>query len=103
MTIKTTAPRRVRLCRAPLAITPAGDIVVSVMGLEKGNTIARLVERAQRVGGKVFIGVVITGRVRAYALNDIEALAVDLGGRLGGALVARAKKQALRSRKPRPP
>lgn len=86
--------RRIVLDRSPLAFTSQGRLLIGMHVMAEGG-LDELVAAVREMGGRIFVGVAVEGRLREAMLKDIDDLAWDSGSRFGAAY-----KQARRRRRP---
>jgi predicted lactoylglutathione lyase len=79
-------PRRIRIERAPVAVTSSGALVLNLGFVKEGN-LDQLVTFAREVGGRVFVGLVVEGKHRTTLVRDVDDAAFDMAVRLGADVV----------------
>lgn len=83
--VGTVKRRRIILDRSPVAFTTQGRLVIGVHVVMDGD-FNKIVEVAREMGGRIFVGVAVDGRLRDRMLKDIDDLSWDSAARFGADL-----------------
>lgn len=81
----TMKKRRIILDRSPLAFTSQGKVIIGVHVMVDRD-FDGIIETVREMGGRVFIGVAVEGRLRDEMLKDIDDLSWDSAARFGADL-----------------
>ena len=75
--------RASNLIDAPMAVTSAGDVIISITHLEDTTDVSALVARLIDEGHTLFIGVAVPDRLRRELRKDVEDAGAEIVARLG--------------------
>lgn len=82
--------RRIIVDRSPLALTSQGGLLIGVHVMVDGD-FEKLVEAVREIGGRIFVGVAVEGRLRDEMLKDLDDLSWDSASRFAADLRRRRR------------